>query len=345
MQDFLLLAVAAPAPGGTGTFVKGLAVFIAFVVIFVGSVWLLTSMILGARLGYFVTGACLFAVTFMISTIWFVTKLGPKGEQGFLGDLGLETGWIAIGAGPKLSSVGAPQGRWNIADFPNGKGWVVPKSRRYLADLKGPDSTATELANVKPIMDTLITEAVSPVPGIRDRVKGQVRGQVGLDPSAFLTTDIKMKQVKVEKKDSVIAVGRAVPTAKLTAGALGSAPDGTVSRFLVKPGTDVIPGQPVMEVKAGSQVVQLTADKPGKLLRFEFKTGDKIKPNVAFATVDITGQPGVPQPVEVAAIRVRGSVRIPAFIYLVGSLVLMVLHLIGVSKTEKAARLTQPQIA
>jgi hypothetical protein len=38
-------------------------------------------------------------------------------------------------------------------------------------------------------------------------------------------------------------------------------------------------------------------------------------------------------------------VRVPAFIYLAISVILMIAHLIGVSKIEKEARLTQPQIA
>ena len=39
-SDIALLATEAATSGGSGTFIKGIAITIAFIVVFVGSVWL-----------------------------------------------------------------------------------------------------------------------------------------------------------------------------------------------------------------------------------------------------------------------------------------------------------------
>jgi biotin carboxyl carrier protein len=341
-SDIALLATEAATSGGGDHFWKGIAITVAFIVIFVGSVWLLTAMILGAKLGYYVTGACLFGVMTLLSLIWFVTALGPKGESGFWGDLGTETAWHPAAVAPDLTEVEARWGDWEVADFPEGEGWTEPADDEALADV---DSLGSELENARPVMDALVQEAVSSIPGVREDVADMVGGEIALDPEKFATTDVMMKEVEVAGKESVIAVGKAVPTEQILAGDLGGNADGTVTRFLVERGTEVTPGMPIMEVEAEGQTITLNSDKTGRLITFGFREDDQIKPNVPFATLDMTGQPGAPEAAEVAAVRVRGSVRVPAFIYLAVSLVLMLLHLRGVSKVEREARLTQPQLA
>jgi hypothetical protein len=341
-SDVALLATEAATSGGGGNFVKGVAITVAFIVVFVGSVWLLTSMILGAKLGYYVTGACLFAVMTMLSLIWFVTALGPKGEEGFWGDLGTETAWHPVAAGPELKEAKAKWGTWEVGDFPDGEGWEEPEDDAKLADV---DSLGSELENADPVMEALVADAVSEIPGVREDVKDMVEGELALDPEKFTIADVKMKEVTAAGKETVLAVGNAVPTEQIMAGDLGGKAEGTVTKFLVERNAQVTPGTPVMEVDAEGQIVTLNSDKTGRLVEFGFREDDKIKPNVPFATIDMTGQPGAPDDARVAAVRVRGSVRVPAFIYLVVSLVLMMLHLRGVSKTEKEARLGQPQIA
>jgi biotin carboxyl carrier protein len=301
-------------------------------------------MILGAKLGYFVTGACLFAVMSILSLIWFFTALGPKGETGFFGDLGTETAWHPAALAPELSETDTRWGNWDTGNYPDGEGWIRPTGNSELADL-GKGQLETELENAKPVMEALVTEATSEIPGIRDSVKDEVDGDIKVDPDKFTTVDVRMKEVEVAKKDSVLAVARVVPIEQTLAGDLGGKEEGKVSKYLAKQGDAVTPGMPLMEVEADGQVITLNSDKTGKLIDYGFKVGDKIKPNVPFATLDMTGQPGAPEAAEVAAVRVRGSVRVPAFIYLAVSLILMVLHLIGVSKIEKEARLSQPQLA
>lgn len=344
-SDIVLIAAeAATGGGGDDLFIKGIAVTVAFIVVFVGSVWLLTSMILGAKLGYFVTGACLFAVMTLLSLIWFATALGPRGEAGFWGDLGTDTAWHPVAVGPEAIEAESRWGSWEISDYPDGEGWVDPDSETQLADLDE-GGLRSELDNANPVMEALVMDAVSPIPGIVDSVEDQVTGEITLDPESFTITDHRMKEVEVAGKDSVIAVGRAVATQQMMSGDLGGKAEGTVSRFLVEQGSPVTPGTPVMEIEADGETITLNADQAGTLIDYGFEEDDAIKPGVPFATLDMTGQPGAPGEAVVTAVRVRGSVRVPAFIYLVVSFILLILHLIGVSKIEKEARLTQPQIA
>lgn len=339
----LLLFAAEAVPAGDGDhFWPGIIATSLFIIVFVGSVWLLTAMILGTKLGYYVTGACLFAVMTLLSLIWFVTALGPRGESGFVGDLGTDTAWHSLAVAPTLGEVTSRWGSWNLSDYPEGE-WVVPTDEAYLADLSGDNHLQSEVDNARPVMDTLIQDATNEIPGIRERASERVLGEVNLE--SFRTTEIRMREAEVAGKDSVLAVGVAVPTQTILSGDLGGVEEAEVTNFLVEPGTEITEGTPVMEVEANGQTIQLPAETDGRLLAYGFRIGDLVKPEVPFATLDITGQPGAPDPVEVAAVRVRGSVRVPAAIYLGVSLVLMFLHLIGVSKVERQARLTQPQIA
>lgn len=342
--DTALLAASA-GHGGEVSFAAGIMVTIAFIVVFVGTVWLLTAMILGAKLGYFVTGACLFAVMTLLSLIWFVTGLGPRGETGFWGDLGNETLWQQVAVGPELSQIETRWGTWDVGDYGTSDEWVVPSDDVELADLEGEGAVAGELENARPTMDALILAATSPIPGIRDGVANRVQGEVNLDPASFSTTDVLMKEVEVAGKDSVLALGWAVPTESLSSGDLGGREEARVAEYLVEPGTQVTPGTPVAALQQDGERFEVTADQTGRLIEFGFRVDDLVKPEVPLATLDMTGQPDAVDPVQVATVRVRGSIRVPAFIYLVTSIALMILHLIGVSKIEKKAKISQPQIA
>jgi pyruvate/2-oxoglutarate dehydrogenase complex dihydrolipoamide acyltransferase (E2) component len=140
-------------------------------------------------------------------------------------------------------------------------------------------------------------------------------------------------------------MGKAVATSEVNSGSLNNQSDGEVAKLLVKEGDPVSPGQPLITVNSPGGTFDLTSDKPGKLVEIAFREGDKIKPNVPFASIDVSGQPGVPPPVEVSAVRVRGSEKVPAFIYLVISTILFVVHLRALSRTEKAMKESQPQPA
>lgn len=62
-------------------FIEGVAAVVSGLIVFVGSVWLLLAVIMGARLGYFVTASVTLAFIFIMTLVWsFGTPLGPVGR-------------------------------------------------------------------------------------------------------------------------------------------------------------------------------------------------------------------------------------------------------------------------
>ncbi len=70
-------------------FVEGLATVVAAVIVFCGSVFFLLSLVVGARLAYFITASVTLAFLSIMGVVWSVNPLGP---------LPLSLGrWIAVG--------------------------------------------------------------------------------------------------------------------------------------------------------------------------------------------------------------------------------------------------------
>lgn len=331
-------------------FVKGVLALLISVVVFIGSVWLLVSMILGARLGYFVTGTCLFGIMTIISGLWVVISIIPLPSLGFgvaLGPKGAETTWHALSVAGDLTTVESEFGEFDVADYPDGAGWEDPKESRQLADLKGEQDTLKEFESAKPIIESFIGSVTSPIEGKREKVAEQVLTPVELESGKYTLTDFKIKQQTVEEKESLIAVARIVPSELLNATGLGAGvEEGVVTRYLVKLGDTVSTGDPVLEAETDKGLVEVTADRPGRVITLGLRKGDKVKPNAPYATVDVSAKPGAPEPVEVAAVRVRGNLRVPSVIYLLASSALFVLHLAGLGRMERSRKgATAPQTA
>ncbi|MGH2768544.1 MAG: biotin/lipoyl-containing protein [Actinomycetota bacterium] len=308
---------------------RGVLALVMFLVVFFGSIWLLLSMILGARLGYWVMASCAFGILTILSLIWFGTALGPKGP---------ETTWHAIGAGTELAEVEGFGGRYDISDYPGG-GWRVPQEGELMAGMKGEESTASEEKNLEPVMQAFVRVATSPIPGKREEVKDLVEGPLELEPGDFKITDVRMKEDLVQGRASVISVGRAVPSSQLKIVSLGTGvKEGKVASWLVEVGDEVEAGDPVMEASTNQGAVRTTASQSGRVLSLLFEKGERITPGAPIADVDLSGLPGQPEPAKVAAVRVLGSVRRPSFYYLVASVALFVTHLAGLSRTERALR-------
>lgn len=85
------------------TFIIGAAAAISAVLIFCGSVWLLLTMVLGARLAYFVTASVTLAFMVIMGVVWSINQLGPLGE--------LPT-WENTAIGTDVSEFGYPEGDW-----------------------------------------------------------------------------------------------------------------------------------------------------------------------------------------------------------------------------------------
>ncbi|HEY8202552.1 MAG TPA: biotin/lipoyl-containing protein [Actinomycetota bacterium] len=320
----LQLAQELPAGGGTAVVVKGIIAVVIAVTIFIGSVWLLLSLVLGARLGYFVTASLTFGIICILSVIWFGSKLGPKG---------VETTWIAIGAGPNLQKVEGYKNAYDLSGYPDGGGWEVPKPGREL--VKGADDTATEAESAKPVLDTFVSSAISVISGVRESEAKMVKGEISLIPQKYAISDVRMKEATVDGKPSLIAAAKAVPSQQMVADDLGGPKEGDITDILVKPGDAVTAGQPIVRAKTDKGPVEVKSPGVGRIVTVALAKGDKIKPGVPYATLDISGQPGQPQPVEVAAVRVRGAVRTPPLYYLIASLLLFALHMRGLARTER----------
>lgn len=62
-------------------FVEGIAVVIAAIILFIGSPWLLLTVIMGGRLAYFVTASVALGFLFIMTLVWsYGTPLGPVGQ-------------------------------------------------------------------------------------------------------------------------------------------------------------------------------------------------------------------------------------------------------------------------
>ncbi len=92
------------------TFIEGVAAVVSAVIIFCGSVWLLLTMILGARLAYFITASVTLAFLLIMGVVWSLSPLGPVGTLP-------EWGPLAIGVEGEQLDAGPADG------YPDGEGW------------------------------------------------------------------------------------------------------------------------------------------------------------------------------------------------------------------------------
>lgn len=94
-------------------FIEGVAAVVAALVVFVGSVWLLLAVIMGARLAYFVTASVTLGFIFIMTLVWsYGDPLGPVGE---LPD------WNGV----SVTETAAQSEFGPAAEYPEGE-WEVP---------------------------------------------------------------------------------------------------------------------------------------------------------------------------------------------------------------------------
>ena len=93
-------------------FVTGVAVTVAGVVVFIGSIFLLLSLVLGARLAYFVTASVTLAILVILGVVWSINPLGPVGQLPV---------WVPRAAADKPSQINFSA----MSSYPNGP-WKAP---------------------------------------------------------------------------------------------------------------------------------------------------------------------------------------------------------------------------
>jgi len=309
-------------------FIKGVLATILVMGALFGMVYLLMSMVLGPKLAYWVEGCVAFGVLSIMSTIWFISALGPTGA---------DTAWQAIALGPDLTEAKAFGTTYNVADYP-GDGWQKPKVGAHLADLKGADDTDAEATQAKPVLDSAVGDAVSVIPGQVDLVKPIVEGDIGLTAGEFTNYDIMVKPVAVQGKDSLIAVAKGAPSKAVNADLGPGVTDGNLNKYLLNVGDKVDKGQDFMSVATKGGNVNVKSSDAGIIAAEPLRPGDRVRSGGPVLTVDLSGQPDQPPAITVVALRVRGKLRTPAMYYLVVSLVLLTIHMLGLRSYERKRR-------
>jgi hypothetical protein len=306
-------------------FTKGVIATIAVLGALFGMVYLLLTMILGRKLAYWLEGSVVFGVLSIMGFIWFISALGPTGP---------DTAWQVIAMGPGITQAHFKGTTYNIADYP-GDGWQKPTQGKHLADLSGADDLLSEAAQAKPVLDTGISDAISPIPGTQAIVKDIVSGSIDLQTGAFTNVNMRMKPATVDGKDSIIAVATAVPSMAINGTLPNGATDGTLKNYLVSIGDKIQQGQDIMTVTTASGDVNVTAAQAGGVAEEALRPGDRVRNGGPVMTIDLTGQAGVPPDVTVAAVRVRGKLHTPGLYYMVVALILFVIHMVGLRAVER----------
>jgi len=309
-------------------FIKGVLATILIMGALFGMVYLLMSMVLGPKLAYWVEGCVAFGVLSIMSFIWFISALGPTGA---------DTAWQAIALGPNLTQAKAFGTTYNVADYP-GDGWQMPKVGAHLADLKGADDTDAEATQAKPVLDSAVGDAVSAIPGQVDLVKRIVQGDIGLTTGDFTDYNILLKPVTVQGKDSLIAVAKGAPSKAVNADLGPGVTDGNLNKYLLNVGDKVDKGQDFMSVATKGGNVNVKSSDPGIIAAEPLRPGDRVRAGGPVLTVDLSGQPDQPPAIVVVAVRVRGKLRTPAMYYLVISLLLLAIHMLGLRSYERKRR-------
>jgi|SRR5918999_4520137 hypothetical protein len=94
------------------TFVEGVAAVVSSIIIFCGSVWLLLTMVMGARLAYFVSASLFLGFVLIMGVVWSVNPLGPLGKA---------PAWEPVAIGEQASEIDFGP----AADFPDDP-WRAP---------------------------------------------------------------------------------------------------------------------------------------------------------------------------------------------------------------------------
>ena len=326
IAPYLLMAAEAETATNTNLLIRGLLALSIAVVFLIGSVWLLLSLVIGVRMGYLVMGSVLFGVILILSLIWTVTALGPTNP---------ETTWFGAGVGPNVAQLSHGEETFDASDYPSEQ-WQEPRRGEHLADLEGSQDTLAERDNALPVMRAFLSLAINPE--TQQEIADLTSGPIGLESGNFEIVDLRFKPTSVEDKESLIAMGRAVPSERLLTQGVGD-DEWTVESYLVEPGDSVSEGDPILRAtREGESPVDVTASSTGTIVSLGQREGDRIKDGVPIAIADVSGQPGAPDPVEVGAVRVKGFPRKPAIIYLIVSALLFALHMGLLRNAERARR-------
>jgi hypothetical protein len=110
----------------TRTNIEGTLVVVAAMILFPGTVWLITSAVFGVRMGYLISATGFFAFMLILSALWV---FGAPGTPRYLGPKGELPAWVPLAAGQQLTSERFPL----VAEYPAGP-WRSPKEAALEAE-------------------------------------------------------------------------------------------------------------------------------------------------------------------------------------------------------------------
>jgi hypothetical protein len=94
------------------TFLEGAAAVVSAIIVFMGSIWLLLTMVLGARLAYFIVASVALGFLVIMGVVWSLPAQNPLGPVGTLPDFEP----VAIAESPDEIDFGPassyPEGEW-----------------------------------------------------------------------------------------------------------------------------------------------------------------------------------------------------------------------------------------
>lgn len=311
-------------------FTKGVIATIAVTGVLFLMVYMLLSMILGTKLAYLVEACVTFGCLAIMGFIWTISALGPTGNA---------TAWQVIGIGTNLTKASFDGTAYDVSTYPNSPPWTKPLQGKYLADLHDADDLQAEASDVKTVMDGVVGNSISAIPGVVDQVKPLVHGNITLETGKFTETGILMQPATVKGKASIIAVAKAVPSEPISEQSLpNNAQTATVVKYLVKPGDTVTNGQDVLQVTINGQSVNLQSTDAGTVAQLGPSAGSLVRAGVPILVLDISSHPGAKTPANVIAVRVRGDLHTPAAIEFIVALLLFFIHLVALNRYEKARK-------
>lgn len=94
-------------------FVTGMAAFVSAILVFVGSAFLLLTLVLGPRLAYFITASITLCFVLIMAVVWSINPLGPLGQQPQWEELDIGTDSSAL---EFEASSQYPDEPWAVAD-------------------------------------------------------------------------------------------------------------------------------------------------------------------------------------------------------------------------------------
>ncbi len=155
------------------TFVKGILVIVCAMILFVGSVYLLTAAVFGLRMGYLVIAVSFFAWMIIFSSLW---AFGAPGTLKNVGPRGTEAHWQVFDASTQATRTKFPQ----TVNYP-GRGWHAPGKN---------DPALTAIPTVTTAFQNYLAAQA------QEQLGKEGKGETVVDPTTFTVQNVMFSTAK-----------------------------------------------------------------------------------------------------------------------------------------------------